>query len=369
MKIALIGTRGVPANYGGFETFYEELGKRLAERGHEVTVYCRDSYYPEKLNEFFGMKLVYLPNLKRKSLDTLSHTFFSILHAIRQPYDVYMVCNAANSPVLVIPRLLGKRIAINTDGLEWKRGKWGRIARTYYKLCERISTILADRVVADSRGIQDYYTKEYKATTTFIPYGAYITESRQAHLLEKFGIKQNEYFLQITRFEPENNPLLTIQAFKQLNTDKKLVIIGGVPYESDYSRRIESEAKGHPNIILPGSIYDKELLNEIWCNCFAYIHGNEVGGTNPALLQTMASGCFTIAIDVSFSKDVLDDAGIFFAKNPKALSDQMRWAQDHKHEIESYKFKAIDRIIHNYSWDKVTDDYEVLFKDMVKQEQ
>jgi len=364
--IALIGTRGVPANYGGFETFYEELGKRLAERGHEVTVYCRDSYYPEKLDEYFGMKLVYLPNLKRKSLDTLSHTFFSIIHAIRQPYDVYMVCNAANSPVLVIPRLLGKRIAINTDGLEWKRGKWGKIARTYYKLCERISTILADRVVADSRGIQDYYTSEYKATTTFIPYGAYLSESKKPNLLEKLDVKPNEYFLQITRFEPENNPLLTIQAFKQLNTDKKLVIVGGVPYESDYSRRIASEAAGHPNIILPGSIYDKELLNEIWCNCFAYIHGNEVGGTNPALLQTMASGCFTIAIDVSFSRDVLEKCGIYFMYSINDLSDKMRWTLSNINKLEPFKIAARKRIIERYSWDSVTDDYETVFYEITR---
>lgn len=366
MKIALIGTRGVPANYGGFETFYEELGKRLADRGHEVTVYCRDSYYPTKLIEHCGMRLVYLPNVNRKSLDTLSHTFFSILHAIREPFDVYMVCNAANSPVLLLPRLLGKRIAINTDGLEWKRGKWGKVARAYYKLSERIATILAHRVIADSRGIQSYYASEYNTSTTFIPYGAYLGKSTKPELLEQLGLEPGQYFLQITRFEPENNPLLTIEAYKKLKTDKKLVIIGGVPYESDYSRKIASESADHSDIVLPGSIYDKELLNEIWCNCFAYVHGNEVGGTNPALLQTMASSCFTIAIDVSFSRDVLDDAGIFFTKDATVLSDRMQWALDHEGLLAAYKDKAAERIRLNYNWDKVADDYEKLFLDMTK---
>lgn len=365
MKIALIGTRGVPANYGGFETFYEELGKRLVEKGHEVTVYCRDSYYHEKTDSYLGMKLVYLPNLKKKSLDTLSHTLFSILHAIRQPFDVYMVCNAANSPALLLPRLLGRRIAINTDGLEWKRGKWGKVAQIYYKLSERISCLLADRVVADSRGIQDYYLSEYNAATTFIPYGAYPSKSRNPGLLASIGLTPGDYFLQITRFEPENNPLLTIQAFKQLQTDKKLVVVGGVPYESDYLRQIQREAEGHPNIILPGSIYDKELLNEIWCNCFAYIHGNEVGGTNPALLQTMASGCFTIAIDVSFSRDVLADSGIFFGKDQHALADKMKWALGNTSSLENYKAKAVERIEKYYSWDSVTDAYEAMFLEMI----
>lgn len=367
MKIAFIGTRGVPANYGGFETFYEELGKRLVERGHEVTVYCRKSYYPEKLDQYLGMKLVYLPNMKKKSLDTLSHSLCSIFHALCQTYDVYMICNAANSPVLVIPRLLGKRIAINTDGLEWKRGKWGCIARSYYKLSERIATILAQRVIADSRGIQEYYKREYDAPTTFIPYGAYPSTSIKPELLRPLNLTPGEYFLQITRFEPENNPLLTIQAYKKLNTDKKLVVIGGVPYESDYLRAIRDEVEGLNDIILPGSIYDKELLNEIWCNCFAYVHGNEVGGTNPALLQTMASGCFTIAIDVSFSRDVLGDAGLFFLKDAQVLANQMKWALDHEHDLATYKHKAVQRIICNYTWDKVADDYEVLFREMVEQ--
>lgn len=365
MKIALIGTRGVPANYGGFETFYEELGKRLVEKGHSVTVYCRDSYYPHKMDSYCGMQLVYLSNIQKKSFDTLSHTFLSMLHAIRQPYDVLMVCNAANSPTLLLPKLLGKKIAINTDGLEWKRGKWGRLARSYYKLSERVSCLLADCVVADSRGIQEYYLQEYNAQTTFVPYGAYPSKSLKPELLNTLCLQPNEYFLQITRFEPENNPLLTIQAFKQLQTDKKLVVIGGVPYESDYLRQIKQEAAGHSNIILPGSIYDKDLLNEIWCNCFAYVHGNEVGGTNPALLQTMASGCFTIAIDVSFSRDVLDDSGVFFEKDMHSLANKMQWTLDNADILAAYKAKSVERIRQYYSWDSVADSYETMFFEMI----
>lgn len=363
LKIALIGTRGVPANYGGFETCVEELGKRLVERGHDVTVYCRDSYYDQKPARYLGMKLIYLPNLKKKSLDTLSHTFLSVLDAIRQPFDVLMVFNAANSPTLILPRLLGRKIAINTDGLEWKRGKWGAVARNYYKISEWLSTKLAHRVVADSTGIQDYYRERYGVDTTYIAYGAFISQSRKPDLLESFGLKPGGYFLQITRFEPENNPLLTIQAYKRLQTDKKLVLVGGVPYESDYSRQIKALAGDA--ILLPGSIYDKELLNELWCNCYAYVHGNEVGGTNPALLQTMASGCFTIAVDVSFSRDVLQNGGIFYTKTEENLADKMRWALEHPDELDEYRSRAQTRIKEHYTWDKVTDGYELLFGDLV----
>lgn len=363
MRIALIGTRGVPANYGGFETCVEELGKRLVERGHEVTVYCRNSYYNQKPPTYLGMRLKYLPNLKRKSLDTLSHTFLSILDAVRQPFDVLMVFNAANSPTLFLPRLLGKKIAINTDGLEWKRGKWGPVARNFYKFSEWLSTKLAHRIVADSIGIQDYYREQYDVDSTYIAYGAHLNHSSKPELLDTLGLTPGGYFLQITRFEPENNPLLTIEAYKRLQTDKKLVLVGGVPYESEYSKQIKSYATA--NVLLPGSIYDKELLNELWCNCYAYVHGNEVGGTNPALLQTMSSGCFTIAIDVSFSRDVLQCGGIFFEKTPEDLSTKMQWALEHADELDEYRQHALKRIQNQYTWEKVTDGYELLFKELV----
>jgi glycosyltransferase involved in cell wall biosynthesis len=363
MRIALIGTRGVPANYGGFETCVEELGKRLVERGHVVTVYCRKSYYSNRPVNYLGMKLVYLPNFKKKSLDTLSHTLLSVLHASFQPLDVLMVFNAANSPTLFIPRLLGKKIAINTDGLEWKRGKWGKIARNYYKFSEWLSTKLANRIVADSAGIQAYYKDTYGVESCNIAYGAQIGQSKEPKLLENLGLKAGEYFLQITRFEPENNPLLTIEAFKKLNTDKKLVLVGGVPYESVYSRSIFTEAA--ENILLPGFIYDKALLNELWCNCFAYIHGNEVGGTNPALLQTMGNGCFTIAIDVPFSHDVLQDAGIYFSANAGDLACKMQWAIDNSCNLHAFKRKAVRRIANEYTWDRVTDAYITLFQELI----
>lgn len=363
MKIALIGTRGVPANYGGFETCVEELGKRLVERGHEVTVYCRHSYYQERPETYLGMKLVYLPNMKRKALDTLSHSFLSVLHAAFQSFDVLMVFNAANSPVLFLPRLLGKKIAINTDGLEWKRGKWGSVARQYYKMSEWLATRLANRIVADSTGISDYYAATYQVPSTNIAYGAQLSTSKNPALLDKLGLTPGGYFLQITRFEPENNPLLTIKAYRKLQTEKKLVLVGGVPYPSDYSRSIAVEAD--QRVILPGFIYDKDLLNELWCNCFAYVHGNEVGGTNPALLQTMGSGCFTIAVDVPFSHDVLQDSGIFFRKSPDDLAAKMRWALDNAGRLETFKTKASQRIAAEYTWDKVTDGYEELFQQLI----
>jgi glycosyltransferase involved in cell wall biosynthesis len=362
LKIALIGTRGVPANYGGFETCVEEIGKRLFEKGHDVTVYCRKSYYREKNEKYLGMKLVHLPNIEKKSLDTMSHTLLSALHALFNPCDIYMVFNAANSLFIFPLRLFGRKILINTDGLEWERSKWGFWGKSFYKISEKIACLIANRLVSDSNGIKEYYKKKHKTDSSKIAYGAYIQHVNKPERLLGLGLKPGEYFLQITRFEPENHPLLTIQAFNRLNTDKKLVLVGGNPYQNYYTKKIDSEASN--NVILPGFIYDQDLLKELWCFSFAYIHGNNVGGTNPALLQAMASACFTISIDNPFNRDVLSNCGIYYKGTKESLSEQMQWALVHPNMLEGYKEKAQVRIIEQYSWEKVTDQYEKLFTDV-----
>lgn len=361
LKIALIGTRGVPANYGGFETCVEEVGKRLVVKGHDVTVYCRKSYYEEKQGEYLGMKLVYLPNIPKKTLDTMSHTFLSTVHALFFNYDVYMVFNAANALFVLLLRLFGKKIIINTDGLEWKRSKWGMFGRSFYKLSEKLSCLIANRLVSDSKGIRDYYLEAHKTDSTEIAYGAYVQHVKTPIKLNEFRLKPYEYFLQITRFEPENHPLLTIQAFKKLQTDKKLVLVGGNPYPNDYTRQIESEI--NDSIINLGFIYDQDILKELWCFSYAYIHGNDVGGTNPALLQTMASACFTLAKDNPFNRDVLADCGMYF-KDVDSLTEKMHWALNNIDILEEYKEKAQVRILDKYSWEKVSDQYEQLFQEV-----
>jgi glycosyltransferase involved in cell wall biosynthesis len=270
-----------------------------------------------------------------------------------------MVFNAANSLFVIPLRIFGKKIAINTDGLEWKRSKWGLFGKIFYKSSEKIACIIANRIVTDSKGMRDYYLKKYRTESTEIAYGAPIVFCTSPEKLKRLGIEPRKYFLQITRFEPENYPLLTIKAFKKLNTDKKLVIVGGNPYPNEYTKSMENEL--NENMLLPGFIYDQDILRELWCNCFAYVHGNSVGGTNPALLQTMASGCFTIAVDVQFNHDVLSDCGIYYDKNEDSLAKKMRWALNNEDQLNAYGRKAQQRIAENYRWNKVADKYEELF--------
>ncbi len=363
LDIALIGSRGVPASYGGFETCVEEVGSRLAEAGHRVTVYCRGSHYEERLASYRKMRLVYVPGLKGKSLETPSSVIAALVHASLRSYDVVMVFGITGGSMLLLPRLFGKKVAINTDGLEWERGKWGGVAKAFFKGSTWLATRFADRVVTDSMVLKDYFKRLYGIESDFIAYGADVEESSDPALLQGLGdglgLTPGGYFLQITRFEPENNPLLTLRAFKRLKTDKKLVLVGGVKYPSDYTRLIEAEAG--EDVVMPGFVFDKSLLRELWCNSYAYVHGNEAGGTNPALLQSMASGAPVIAIDVPFSREVLADAGLYFKKDINSLTDAMGYALDNPERLKEHSAMALERIREYYSWDKIAGEYEALF--------
>lgn len=360
LRIAIIGIRGVPARYGGFETCAEELGKRLVRHGHEVVVYCRQSYYEKKLKSYEGMNLVYVPSINHKALETFSHTLFSLIHALKLPYDLILIFNVANGPLLLLPKLARKTVVLNLDGLEWAREKWNILGKTFYRLAARLSVKLASALIADSRAIQAFYLQKFGKETEYIPYGADIEASQKPSLLTSFNLASHDYFLQITRFEPENNPLLTVKAFERLRTEKKLVLVGGVKYPSKYSRELYKTRD--QRIIFPGFLYDKDIIRELLTNCFAYIHGNEAGGTNPALLQAMGCGCFVIARDVIFNREVLREAGIYYKKNVHDLLAKLEWSLENEATLDKYRARAQEIVTIDYQWDDVARRYENLFK-------
>ncbi|MGD2246621.1 MAG: DUF1972 domain-containing protein [Candidatus Aminicenantes bacterium] len=364
MKIAIIGTRGVPARYGGFETCAEELGKRLVCRGHEVFVYGHSNYYQEKPSEYVGMKPIYLRGLRLKAFETLSHTLSALLHAVRRPYDIYFVFNCANSPLLVLPKALRKNVVLHVDGLEWKRAKWSALGRKYYRFAERLAAKLRVELVSDNGGIRDHYREKHNRETHCIPYGARLEFSQNSDLLAQFGLNPGEYFLQITRIEPENNPDLSVKAFSSLETDKKLVLVGDVKYKSSYASEVFSTQDKRIHFL--GYLYDKNILRELRCNAFAYFHGNEVGGTNPALLEAMAAGRFVLARDVPFNREVLRDAGVYFQKDLEDVKAKMSWTLDNADKLKRLGEKARAIIRENYNWDAVVDAYETLFHNIME---
>ncbi|HPP12623.1 MAG TPA: DUF1972 domain-containing protein, partial [bacterium] len=258
MRIALVGTRGVPAKYGGFETCAEELALGLVRKGHQVLVSCRRYLYPERLAEYRGINLCYPVSLPGKVTDTFSHTFFSLLHAIRWKPDVILIFNAGNSLLCFLPRTLGFRIALNVDGLEWRRKKWGRVAKAYYRFAEFLSCLVAHEVIADARAIAEYYWKRFHRKTVFIPYGAHLFQPRNPAILSRYGLKPRQYFFIASRLEPENHQDLAVAAFQKLETEKLLVIAGGANWNSPYVRKLRKASDRRIRFL--GPVYEQATL-------------------------------------------------------------------------------------------------------------
>jgi glycosyltransferase involved in cell wall biosynthesis len=359
VRIAILGTRGVPANYGGFETFAEECASRLVSRGHRVTVYGRSHYIPKALRSHRGIDLVVLPSLQFKYLDTVSHTFLSVLHALPQRFDAILICNAANSIYAWLPRLLGTPVALNVDGIERMRLKWGALGRAYYHVCEYLSTILPNVIVTDARVIERYYRDRYAVSSVYIPYGA-ITELPDGKAtLEALGLQSREYFLYVSRLEPENNAHLVVRAFEKVNTTRRLVVVGDAPYARDYIRSVKSTRDSR--ILFPGAIYGHGY-RELMGNAFCYIHATEVGGAHPALLEAMGQGNLIIVNGTPENTEVLGNCGLVYRKNDAVdLARKLQDVVERPERYECLRRAALDRAIAEYSWDSIVARYEELF--------
>jgi glycosyltransferase involved in cell wall biosynthesis len=354
MRIAILGTRGIPASYGGYETFAEELSSRLVERGHHVTVYCRQRPLDPS---YRGTRLVYIPTIRNKYLDTLVHTGLSTLHLLFRRHDAVLYCNAANAVFTILPRLAGMPVALNVDGIERHRKKWNRAARTWYHLSEFLATRFPTVVVTDARQIARYYEESYGKRSVCIPYGAPLERDVGTGTLWQLGVQPNRYLLYVTRFEPENNPLLVREAFEMVDPPEHLVLVGDAPYASQYIARIRDTS--HPRVHIPGAIYGQGY-HQLQTHCLLYVHATEVGGTHPALIEAMGKGCLVLYLDTPENAEVAADAGIPFEKS--TLPDVLRMALSlPAEEQQHYRQKARRRAASLYSWDAVTDLYEDLF--------
>ncbi len=309
------------------------------------------------------MNLVVLPTLKWKYSDTVIHSFFSILHSIFQKFDVILICNAANSIFAPLPRIFGVPVVVNVDGIERLRQKWNWIGKAYYGLCERLSTWFPNRIVTDAKVIQSYYLKRYGAASEFIPYGAIIDRPASCEILEKLQLSSKEYFLYVSRLEPENNAHLVVQAFEKVKSSKRLLILGDAPYSEEYIRRLRETRD--PRIIFPGAIYGSGY-RQLLANAFCYIHATEVGGTHPALIEAMGQGNIVIANGTDENIEVLDGAGIVYKKNDlKDLTRCLQAVADRPHYFTELASAALDRARTHYSWDSVIQKYEQLFNRIV----
>ena len=360
LSIAMIGTRGVPARYGGFETAVEEVGRRLAARGHEVRVYCRNGN-SEVRREHAGMTLVTLPAVRHRALETLSHTGLSVMHLVTRRTDVAFVFNAANAPFLPAVRAARIPVATHVDGLEWKRTKWSARGRGYYRWAEGAAVRRSDALIADARGIADYYTQEFAAETRLIAYGAPIVDAG-SHRLAELGLEPGGFHVAVARFEPENHVHVVVEGYVRSGARLPLVVVGSAPYTDAYTRQVRAAAGDDPRVRFLGGVWDQDLLDQLYGNAATYLHGHSVGGTNPSLLRAIGAGTATVAFDVSFNREVLGDAGWYFC-DPAGVADAIEAAEGAPHEVERRATAARSRA-RDYSWDDVADRYERLALDL-----
>ncbi len=356
MRIAILGTRGVPASYGGFETFAEQLSTRLVARGHEVTVYCRAHYVSPRQIEFKGVRLKVLPTIRHKYFDTVVHAFLSALHASTAGrFDAALICNAANAPITPLLRAAGTPVAINVDGLEHKRRKWNWLGKNYYRVAERLAVWLPNRTVTDARVIQDYYAARY---------GAEVERRPDRAAVRAWGVEPNRYVLYVSRLEPENNAAMVIEAFKRVRTPHRLLVVGDAPYAHEYIRELRALARRDRRIIFTGFVFG-DAYRALQQNAYCYVHATEVGGTHPALLEAMGYGNCVLTLGTPENVEAVGDAGIHYSDTKDLAAKLQRVLRDGA-IVNQYRQRAQARVRERYDWEHVVDQYEDLFARMAR---
>ena len=356
VKIAILGTRGVPARYGGFETFADELGARLAARGHQVTVYGRNHWVLRGIKRHRGMDIVRLPAPRSKYLETVVHTMFAAFSVARRRFDVVYVCNVANAPALPVLLAARKRVVLNVDGLEWQRAKWNLVGRTYYRFCAWLATRLPVHIVTDARVIQDYYRRHYGRSTDYFAYGTGLTPVADDGTLGRLGLEPGRYVLYVSRLEPENNADLVVAAYAAVKTELPLALVGDAPYASDFIARLRTAAARDPRVRMLGAHYGSEY-QVLRSHAAAYIQATEVGGTHPALVEAMGYGNAIAANDVPEHREVLGDAGLYYS-GAAGLTDALQRLLDEPELSATMRVRAADRARELYDWDSIATEYE-----------
>ncbi len=351
MRVAFIGTRGVPASYSGFETCVENVGSRMVERGHEVVVYCRPSHYRDRAAEYRGMRLVYVPAVRQKHLETLSHTALS---ALRLPRDTAAVCmGVGNAPVVRWLEMRGHRVVFNVDGADWQREKWGRFARWYLRTSEGMASRGRSLVIADARAVQDYYRKTYGRDTELVAYGANPPADTGTAALDRFGLKTKGYLLFVGRLVPENAPGDYLEGVRLAGIETPAVVVGDASYAESYKQYLHSTAP--PNAVFTGYQFGP-AYEQLSAHAGMYVLAATVGGTHPVLVEQMAAGNAILARETDSNHEVLGDAGLYW-RSPAELAGLLKelWPDlDRRVRLGEC---ARQRARELYSWEDVTTRY------------
>jgi glycosyltransferase involved in cell wall biosynthesis len=365
LKIAIIGSRGYPYVYSGYETLVKNIGERMVTGGAQVTMYCHSYLFDQKPKQLNGIQLKYIPTIKSKSLSQPIHSFLAFWHAAFSNADVVLVLNVSNGPFGIITRLFKKPTLINVDGLEWKRPKWKGFGAIYFKWAAKMAVRFMDLIVTDAVAMQTIYKNEFNTDSVVITYGADSNKGASEALLNKWQLQSQDYYLIVGRMIPDNNSDIIIEGFINSSSTKKLVIVGDVPYQDAYATKIKSYQDDR--LVFTGYITNGDELASLYKYCFAYMHGHEFGGTNPTLLKAMANGCAIGAIDTVFSREVLqnDQFGTYFKKDIYALSNWFQWAEANTEKLSALRLIVSNGLNEKYDWDLVTDLYLYHLKALV----
>ena len=358
-SIALIGTRGYPYVYSGYETFAKELCERLVKRGIEVTIYCHKNLFKYRPKEINGIHLIYLPAIETKILSQLSHSLFAFLHACLQPYDVILAVNSANGPFGFLTKLFRKKTMINVDGLEWMRPKWQGLGSKYFYWSSKQATRFFDLIINDSLEMKRVYKREFQTTSKVIAYGAELRYSKNPKLIEKWNLEPNNYYLIVGRLIPDNNSDIILEGFLKSLSDKKLVIVGDVPFQDAFAKKIKAISQTSNRIIMTGYVNESEILAELYHHCYAYLHGHEFGGTNPTMLKAMAYGCAILALKTPFNDEMLANGafGDFFYKSVNSVSEKIKNFDLNPKRVIDLKSHSRSGISKKYNWDYICNQY------------
>ncbi|MGZ7159693.1 MAG: DUF1972 domain-containing protein [Methanobacterium sp.] len=404
MKIAIIGSRGIPANYGGFETFADGLSTKLAKKGYDITVTCEFEPPNSRLDEYKGVKLEYFPieppknYLLRKFYENLSDIYFLLM--LSRSFDLIYFLGIEVGMFLFIPQILNRtaKLVVNIDGVMWKRDKFNKLEKWLLKLNHILAIFFADTIIADAKEMKNYINDRYHKKTVFIPYGINIppkipwkhenllklkdlrkTRGSKINISEilvsgtdiplkiknkkenlSLNLSPGQYWLLVARLEPENNIHIIVDAFSKTRSKYPLIIVGDFT-DHDYEKEIFSLSRNHQNVHFLGSIYDIELLDMLRQNCFGYLHGHTVGGTNPSLLEAMSMGNIIVAHGNQFNKEVCGNCAIYF-EDSENLKDKIKLIESNPENYQKLKLEAFYRVKKGYLWKKIVEDYETLFE-------
>ena len=358
LRIAIIGSRGYPIVYSGYETLVKELAERLVKSGNEVTVYCHSKLFDVRPKKVNGINLVYTPSVNSKVFSQLYNSFFSFIHVCFSKSDIVLVVNSANGPFGLLTKIFKKKTCINVDGLEWLRPKWKGLGSIYFRFASKLSTIFFDEIITDSLEMYKIYKDKFAKKSTVIAYGSTMIAKSNSKVLEKFNLKKKEYYLIVGRLIPDNNSKLIIEGFMKSSSNKSIVVVGDVPYHDDFANDVKLLSSA--NVIFTGYINDQVDLTVLYTNCYAYFHGHQFGGTNPTMINALDLNCQILALDTVFNREMLNNKkSVLFNKNENSIRKKINEFEERYDEfiVKNSNYKLPKK----YQWNFIVNQYLEVF--------